>query len=42
MVFKSRAFENELEIKEMNAPTDKGKWHSKFVGYFAGYNNVHV
>ena len=27
MVFKAREFDNELEIKEMNAPTDKDKWH---------------
>lgn len=27
MVFKAREFENELAIKEMNAPTDRAKWH---------------
>ena len=27
MVFKAREFDNVLEIKEMNAPTDKTKWH---------------
>lgn len=27
MVFKAREFDNEREIKEMNAPTDRAKWH---------------
>jgi putative endopeptidase len=27
MVLKAREFENELEIKEINAPTDRAKWH---------------
>lgn len=27
LVFKAREFDNEIEIKEMNAPTDKAKWH---------------
>jgi hypothetical protein len=26
IVFKSREFDNTIEIKEMNAPTDKQKW----------------
>ena len=29
MVFKSREFDNYLDIKEMNAPTDRNKWVSK-------------
>lgn len=27
MVLKAREFDNELEIKEINAPTDREKWH---------------
>jgi hypothetical protein len=26
LVFKAREFDNTIEIKEMNAPTDKQKW----------------